>query len=193
MKLYVFDISSQIESSNPEEDFRSQLIYMHKYLFRGVTNSFSTMRLYLSYMTDLIGQYVTFQIFEYKVSDRELNEDQLSRLALTLYNEDKDRVSNDIANMPILYTFSNDTKYVALTSSHYAVYKQHMFNKLMFVDVMNETLRGLGIAMRYSKSNIRDKLSSLFSPILSDEYNGVDVLDEVYLLDAFMQSFDYIT
>ena len=193
MKLYVFDIASSIESLDPKEDYRSQLIYLHKYLFRGVTTSFFTMRLYFSYMTDLIGQYVTFQIFEYNVSDRELTEDQLSRLALTLYNEDKDRVSKNISNMPVLYIFSNTTKYVALTSSHYAVYKQQEYNKIAFVDIMNSTLGGLGIAFQYTYPNIVSDLLSLFNPILTNKYSGIDVIDEVFLLDNFMKSFDYIT
>lgn len=94
MILYVLDITGQQpDSSLLEEDaVRADIVWMNKELFRACTTRRYVMQLYYNMLIELIGKYVTMEVYEYQSTtsyddrDEEPPDEIVATLARTLYN-----------------------------------------------------------------------------------------------------------
>ena len=96
MMLYVLDITGQQPDAvlEDEDAFRAELVWLNKELFRSCTTNLYTMKLYYNSLVELIGKYVTMEVYEYHVDssyderDEEPPSDIVSTIAMTKYNSE---------------------------------------------------------------------------------------------------------
>lgn len=158
MKIYIIDVSDMKDCSDPDklhptddgEEVLPEMIWLHKDLIRGCTDSFMTMKIYYEEMQQLVGKYVDLVVHEYEIitsydlppelrgididEEKEMDNDTLSAIGLTLYNShDRNIGCNRVyeaAHMPVLIQYPTEKGDIYVVNSA----AQEIFDEIYFTE-----------------------------------------------------------
>lgn len=116
MIIYVLDIIGIQPDADLLEDnsIKAELIWLHRDIFIGCTDSLSCIKTYYNQLNELIGQYVKMEVYEYDVKTSyddhpdDIDDKVLSTVALTMFNEDPD-TGHELHAMSRLIDLPDDT------------------------------------------------------------------------------------
>ena len=204
MIIYVIDVDGMKDDVNPDtihpmddgEETLPELIYLHKDLIRGCTNSYITMKSYYEDMQRVVGKYVNLIVYEYDiktsmdlppalrefniVEGEEIDDSTLSAIGLTLYtNPERNETPHDAASMPVLIKYPLETGDIYVVNSA----AQEVFNEIYFTECEWDVLFKLAALFICLKNYIKplrensdlvemfDVLSGEFSELKYDFYD----------------------
>lgn len=194
--LYIIDILKPKELDNETEAFRSELLFIHDYLFRGTTTNFAIMKHYFEYMKSFIGKYVEFIIYEWDVDiDKNISNENLALLALHYYNSDPTAIgTRRIANVPVLLQIPTKSgSSFIITSALYSIFQETYYKDYSKVNYLMDMKSSIDTILKYMNRKHLSDVEFLRDIVSKINYSLDDKnVDEAELLDYYLHTFEYI-
>lgn len=198
MDIYVIDVGAIKPGLDPEMEAMADDIQYWAYLIRGCTDNRMTMKKYLDYMNQIIGEYVELDVYQYQLDyvDTNMSEEEyiktLEEFALVEYVKERSKLDGEhvdnIHEIPILLKLETEggIEFISTEAMQDHIAANQMDERDTLEKVLylfSELNKYIPVMKEPILSTFRDRLFEFFPRLLLDYYDPYApvMLDIVYI------------